>query len=206
MGSGVVVPWRGESEERGCGWIKSFILKAASSTPTFPPKQNSFIPPIPCLPAPPSCLYRYASRGQLCARRSKLQNRINAGLGMPLAAGVGGGETSLSCVDVTGSQSTQEATRSWSLFQLSSNTRALLCLSTGPVGEGLSYKRPCYFVKLALLFSSLSFSVRDFSTDGRTDERKENKRPPTCPTGDTIRGGNSKPVHSSKANTLGCKT
>jgi len=108
----------------------------------------------------------------------------------PPAAGVGGGQTSLSSVDVTGSQSTQtrKRTRSWSFFQLSGNTRAPQYLSTGlQGGEGLSYKRLCHFVTLELIFSSLIVSVRDFEpyerTDRRTNERKnkqkENKRLPT---------------------------
>lgn len=109
---------------------------------------------------------------------------------MPPAAGVGGGETGLSSVDVTGSQSTQtrKRTRSWSFFHLSGNTRAPQYLSTGlQGGEGLSYKRLCHFVTLELIFSSLIVSVRDFEpyerTDRRTNERKnkqkENKRLPT---------------------------
>lgn len=101
----------------------------------------------------------------------------------PAAAGVGGGETGLSSVDVTGSQSTQtrKRTRSWSFFRLSGNTRAPQYLSTGlQGGEGLSYKRLCHFVTLELIFSSLIVSVRDFEPYGQTDGRTNRRRTNDC--------------------------
>lgn len=131
--------WSGESKAGGdCGWIKPFILKAASSTPTFPPKQNSFIPPLQAASLSILCIPRSCAQGKACRTGSML-----APTAMALAASVGGEETSLSGVDVTGSQSTQtrKTTRTWIVFQLLSNTRAQLYLTTEPLGgEGLHIK------------------------------------------------------------------
>lgn len=86
---------------------KAFHSESSSSTPTFPPKQNSFIPPLKLLVWWKAYRY-YATREVL--RKSAAVCRTGsmlASTAMPLADSVGGEETSLSGVDVTGSQSTQ---------------------------------------------------------------------------------------------------